>query len=80
MHAGLGKEYALSLASRGASVVGRLKWFYLVKINSCCCTVNDLGGDTKGTGASKRVADEVVDLIRSHGGKAVANYGKILYT
>ena len=53
---------------------------YLVKINSCCCTVNDLGGDTKGTGASKRVADEVVDLIRSRGGKAVANYGKILYT
>ena len=45
-------------------------------INSCCCAVNDLGGDSKGTGANKRVADEVVDLIRSRGGKAVANYGK----
>lgn len=40
------------------------------------CAVNDLGGDKKGTGASQRVADEVVDIIRSRGGKAVANYGK----
>ena len=51
-----------------------------IKPQAFPCTVNDLGGDTKGTGASKRVADEVVDLIRSRGGKAVANYGKILYT
>lgn len=48
------------------------------RCKSCChCAVNDLGGDTKGTGASKRVADEVVDVIRSRGGKAVANYGKL---
>lgn len=57
---GLGKEYALLLGSRGASVV-----------------VNDLGGDKKGTGASQRVADEVVDIIRSRGGKAVANYDSV---
>jgi len=39
--------------------------------------VNDLGGDQKGTGSSKRLADEVVELIQSRGGKAVPNYGKI---
>ena len=39
--------------------------------------VNDLGGDQKGTGSSKRLADEVVELILSRGGKAVPNYGKI---
>ena len=38
--------------------------------------VNDLGVDKKGSGSSKRLADEVVDIIRSSGGKAVANYGK----
>ncbi len=39
-------------------------------------SVNDLGGDIKGGGAS-RAADKVVDEIRAAGGIAVANYGKI---
>lgn len=43
---------------------------------SCWRAVNDLGGDRKGVGSSKRLADEVVDLIQSRGGKAVPNYGK----
>ncbi|MDY6968710.1 MAG: SDR family oxidoreductase [Spirochaetota bacterium] len=39
--------------------------------------VNDLGGETDGTGASKSPADEVVKEITDHGGKAVANYGSV---
>ena len=38
--------------------------------------VNDLGGDAKGGGRSSRAADETVEMIRSRGGKAVANYGQ----
>lgn len=39
--------------------------------------VNDLGGDTAGTGGSVSFADEVVDEIRAAGGKAVANYDTV---
>ena len=35
--------------------------------------VNDLGGARDGTGASSDAAQEVVDLIRSNGGHAIAN-------
>ena len=41
--------------------------------------VNDLGGETDGTGAS-RVADEVVTAIRSAGGEAVASYDSVATT
>ena len=39
--------------------------------------VNDLGGATDGTGASKAPADEVVEHIRQAGGTAVANYDSV---
>ena len=39
-------------------------------------TVNDFGGDTRGTGQSSRPADNVVSEIQANGGTAVANYGK----
>ena len=58
--AGLGKEYALQFAARGASVI-----------------VNDLGGARDGDGASTSAADAVVDLIKSNGGKATANYNSV---
>ena len=38
--------------------------------------VNDLGGTMDGTGRGKKLADDVVDIIRSRGGTAVANYGQ----
>ena len=40
-------------------------------------TVNDLGGDTEGTGQSSRSADLVMAEIRARGGIAVANYGNL---
>lgn len=38
--------------------------------------VNDLGGDTDGTSASK-IADEVVEEIKAGGGEAVGNYNTV---
>jgi NAD(P)-dependent dehydrogenase (short-subunit alcohol dehydrogenase family) len=40
--------------------------------------VNDLGGDPSGYDPSPRAADEVVDLIRAQGGKAVANHDSVV--
>ncbi|MBK5010947.1 SDR family NAD(P)-dependent oxidoreductase [Pseudomonas sp. S60] len=57
---GLGRTYALELASRGAAVV-----------------VNDLGGSFDGQGSSQRMADQVVEEIRSTGGRAAANYDSV---
>jgi NAD(P)-dependent dehydrogenase (short-subunit alcohol dehydrogenase family) len=39
--------------------------------------VNDLGGAVSGGGGDKRVADQVVDVIKSRGGEAVANYDDV---
>lgn len=39
--------------------------------------VNDLGGAVSGGGGDKRVADEVVDVIKQRGGEAVANYDDV---
>ena len=39
--------------------------------------VNDLGGSVSGEGADKRAADEVVEVIKSRGGEAVANYDSV---
>ena len=41
--------------------------------------MNDLGGDRSGSGSSARTADLVVEEIKKNGGKAVANYGKLIY-
>ncbi|HXX48871.1 MAG TPA: SDR family NAD(P)-dependent oxidoreductase [Myxococcota bacterium] len=44
--------------------------------NGASVVVNDLGGNTDGTG-SGRVADDVVKEIRAAGGKAAANYDSV---
>lgn len=58
---GLGREYALLLASRGASVV----------VNDLG------GSRDGSEGSSKKAADLVVDEINKKGGKAVANYDSV---
>ena len=40
--------------------------------------VNDLGGSRSGEGRSSSAADQVVDEIKSSGGKAVADYSSFL--
>ncbi len=40
-------------------------------------SVNDLGGNRSGEGNSSTAADEVVQEIRSKGGKAVADYSEL---
>ena len=58
---GVGRGEAIMLADHGAKVV-----------------VNDLGGSVSGEGeGDKRAADEVVDVIKSRGGEAVANYDSV---
>src|ERR1700712_2186750 len=39
--------------------------------------VNDLGGAPAGGGTAQRAADEVVEIIKSRGGEAVANYSDV---
>ncbi|HEY7137239.1 MAG TPA: SDR family NAD(P)-dependent oxidoreductase [Acidimicrobiia bacterium] len=39
--------------------------------------VNDLGGAVSGGGGDKKVADEVVEVIKGRGGEAVANYDDV---
>ncbi|MDQ1468097.1 MAG: hypothetical protein QOH10_2512 [Actinomycetota bacterium] len=39
--------------------------------------VNDLGGSVTGEGADKTAAETVVDVIKSRGGEAVANYDDV---
>ncbi len=57
---GLGKQHALLLASRGASIV-----------------VNDLGGNTDGTGSGHTMAEIVCKEIEAAGGRAVPNYDSV---
>src|SRR6201987_6260608 len=45
--------------------------------NGALVVVNDLGGRRDGTGSGTSMADQVVEEIRSSGGKAVANYSSV---
>ncbi len=58
---GVGRGEAIMLADHGAKVV-----------------VNDLGGGVSGgDSGDTRAADAVVDVIKSRGGEAVANYDSV---
>jgi NAD(P)-dependent dehydrogenase (short-subunit alcohol dehydrogenase family) len=49
----------------------------LLAAEGAAVVVNDLGGNVDGSGASVSVADEVVQAIRSRGGKAIANHESV---
>jgi NAD(P)-dependent dehydrogenase (short-subunit alcohol dehydrogenase family) len=49
----------------------------LLAAEGAAVVVNDLGGAVDGSGGSANVADEVVDGIRSRGGRAVANHESV---
>jgi NAD(P)-dependent dehydrogenase (short-subunit alcohol dehydrogenase family) len=49
----------------------------LLASEGAAVVVNDVGAGVDGTGAATGVADEVVEAIRSRGGRAVANYDSV---
>src|SRR3989442_2040863 len=49
----------------------------LLAAEGAAVVVNDLGAEVDGRGASRRVADEVVEAIRERGGRAVASHESV---
>lgn len=68
-----GKVAVVTGAGRG---IGREIALLMAK-KGAKVVVNDLGGKEDGTGAEQSPADEVVGLIKSEGGSAVANYDSV---
>ena len=67
-----GKIAVVTGAGRG---IGKETALFLAK-EGAKVIVNDLGGNTDGTGGTQ-IADEVVEEIKSVGGEAVANYDSV---
>lgn len=68
----IGKIAVVTGAGRG---IGKETALFLAK-EGAKVVVNDLGGNTDGTGGTQ-IADEVVEEIKSAGGEAVANYDSV---
>ena len=67
-----GKIAVVTGAGRG---IGKETALFLAK-EGAKVVVNDLGGNTDGTGETQ-IADEVVEEIKAAGGEAVANYDSV---
>ena len=67
-----GKIAVVTGAGRG---IGKETALFLAK-EGAKVVVNDLGGNTDGTGGTQ-IADEVVEEIKAAGGEAVANYDSV---
>ena len=68
-----GKVAIVTGAGRG---IGRAEALLLAD-EGAAVVINDFGGSAAGEGSDKGPADEVVDLIKSRGGRAVADYGNV---
>ena len=66
----------VAIVTGAGSGVGRGEALELA-VQGAKVVVNDLGGSQTGEGADKTPADEVVDIIKSRGGEAVANYDDV---
>jgi NAD(P)-dependent dehydrogenase (short-subunit alcohol dehydrogenase family) len=69
-------EGKVAIVTGGGRGIGRGEALLLAE-EGAAVVVNDFGGSPAGEGGDKGPADEVVDLIKSKGGKAVANYGNV---
>jgi 3-oxoacyl-[acyl-carrier protein] reductase len=66
----------VAIVTGGGRGIGRGEALLLAE-EGAAVVVNDFGGSPAGEGGDKGPADEVVELIRSKGGKAVASYGNV---
>lgn len=69
-------EGKVAIVTGGGHGIGRGESLELAN-EGAKVVVNDLGGDVGGGGSDKRAAEEVADLIRSHGGEAAANFDDV---
>src|SRR3954452_17269546 len=66
----------VSIVTGSGQWVGRGEAILLAE-HGAKVVVNDLGGSVSGDGSDKRPADDVVAVIKSRGGDAVANYDSV---
>src|SRR5581483_11453551 len=69
-------EGKVAIVTGGGRGIGRAEALLLAQ-EGAAVVVNDLGGNTDGTGHDGGPADQVVAEIKAAGGRAVANYANV---